>query len=62
MKKMSSKAARSKGSGRRSRHERPLELDRGWNELEAQADRLKTDWSSLAAQLGIGGGNPPFGE
>jgi hypothetical protein len=38
---------------RRSRAERPLEFGRGWQELEAQHDRLKTDWSSLAAQLGI---------
>lgn len=30
-----------------------MEFDRGWHELEAQHDRLKTDWSSLAAQLGI---------
>ena len=39
---------------RKSRAERPLEMERGWQELEAQHDRLKTDWSSLAAQLGIG--------
>ncbi|HXS99059.1 MAG TPA: hypothetical protein VN915_00110 [Elusimicrobiota bacterium] len=55
MKKISTKAnARSKGSGRKAKGGR-LELDRGWNELEAQADRLKSDWMSLSVQLGIGG-------
>lgn len=34
---------------------RPLEFDRGWHELEAQHDRIKSDWMSLAAQLGISG-------
>ncbi len=37
---------------RKPRNEQPLEFDRGWQELEAQHDRLKTDWMSLAAQLG----------
>lgn len=56
MKKISAKTGvRSRGSGRKSKYEKPLELDRGWNELEAQADRLKSDWMSLAVQLGIGG-------
>jgi hypothetical protein len=32
----------------------PLEFDRGWQELETQHDRLKSDWTSLAAQMGIG--------
>jgi hypothetical protein len=45
---------------RKSRAERPMEFDRGWQELEAQHDRLKTDWSSLAAQLGIGGSRDRF--
>jgi hypothetical protein len=31
----------------------PLEFDRGWSELEAQYDRQKMDFSSLAAQLGV---------
>jgi hypothetical protein len=31
----------------------PLEFDRGWKELEAQYDRQKMDFSSLAAQLGV---------
>jgi hypothetical protein len=56
MKKSTKTMARHKGTGRRSKHDsRPLELDRGWHELEQQHDRLKSDWSSLAAQLGIGG-------
>ena len=56
MKKISTKAGmRSKGSGRKAKSERGLEFDRGWNELEAQADRLKSDWMSLSVQLGIGG-------
>lgn len=38
---------------KKSKAERPLELDRSWHELEAQHDRIKTDWSSLAAQLGV---------
>jgi hypothetical protein len=58
MKKISTKAgARSKGSGRKTKGGKGLEFDRGWNELEAQADRLKTDWMSLSVQLGIGGQN-----
>jgi len=56
MKKISAKAGgRPKTHGRKSKSDRPLELDRGWYELEAQADRLKSDWMSLAVQLGIGG-------
>jgi hypothetical protein len=56
MKKISTKTSlRSKGSGRKTKGDRGLELDRGWNELEAQADRLKSDWMSLSVQLGIGG-------
>ncbi|MDE2489525.1 MAG: hypothetical protein KGM24_01670 [Elusimicrobia bacterium] len=53
MKKLASKSARPR-AGRKSKDDKPLEFDRGWHELEAQADRLKSDWSSLAAQLGIG--------
>jgi len=33
--------------------DKPLEFDRGWSELEAQYDRQKMDFSSLAAQLGV---------
>jgi hypothetical protein len=56
MKKLSTKTSlRSKGSGRKAKGDRGLELDRGWHELEAQADRLKSDWMSLSVQLGIGG-------
>jgi hypothetical protein len=57
MKKISAKSGvRSRSAGRKSKGGRTLELDRGWNELEVQADRLKSDWMSLAVQLGIGGG------
>ena len=31
----------------------PMEFERGWQELEAQHNRLMPDWGSLAAQLGI---------
>jgi hypothetical protein len=60
MKKSSTKTARAKVSGRRTRDDRAAELDRGWHELEAQHDRLKSDWMSLAVQLGVGGGKPDF--
>ncbi|OGS42476.1 MAG: hypothetical protein A2506_08465 [Elusimicrobia bacterium RIFOXYD12_FULL_66_9] len=59
MKKTSSKTSRSRTPGRKGRNDRPLELDRGWQELEHQHDRIKSDWSSLAAQLGIGGRDKP---
>lgn len=39
----------------RRRAERPMEFGRAWQELEQQHDRLKYDWGSLAAQLGISG-------
>ena len=45
---------------RKSRSERPLEFGRGWQELEDQADRLKFDWASLAAQLGVNGPRERF--
>ena len=54
-KNISKTAARSKGTDRKTKGGKPLEFDRGWNELEAQADRLKSDWMSLSVQLGIGG-------
>lgn len=55
MKKLHSKTARHKAPRRgRSGHE-SSELDRGWHELEAQHDRIKSDWMSLAVQLGVGG-------
>ena len=58
MKKLPAKSARHhKGSSRKAKSVKPLEFDRGWNELEAQHDRLKTDWMSLAVQLGVGGGS-----
>jgi hypothetical protein len=43
-----------KEKGHRKRADRPLEFGQGWQELEAQHDRLKMDFGSLAAQLGIG--------
>ncbi len=43
------KAGRNGGSA----EDKPLEFDRGWQELEAQYDRQKMDFSSLAAQLGV---------
>ncbi|MEK7384681.1 MAG: hypothetical protein AAB262_15540 [Elusimicrobiota bacterium] len=55
MKKTSSKSSRLRAPGRKGRDDKPLELDRGWQELEHQHDRIKSDWMSLAAQLGVGG-------
>lgn len=43
-------ARKSKGAA----DEVPLEFDRGWAELEAQHARIKSDWMSLAAQIGLG--------
>lgn len=61
MKKTLAKSARHhKGSTRKSKGGKALEFDRGWNELEAQHDRLKTDWMSLAVQLGIGGSDKAY--
>lgn len=54
MKKTISKPQRQK-HGHKRRMEKPLELDRGWQELEQQHDRLRSDWTSLCAQLGVGG-------
>ena len=48
---------REKGGSRKERRgagHLPLEFGRGWQDLEAQHDRIKSDWMSLAAQLGIG--------
>lgn len=42
-------------AGRRGRshgNDRPLELERGWHELEAQHESLRSDMMSLAAMLG----------
>ncbi len=57
-KKKTPKRSKSGSSGKPS-NDKPLEFDRGWHELEAQYDRQKMDFSSLAAQLGVGskGGN-----
>ena len=48
--------AKPKAGGRKTKGERPVELDRGWHELEQQHDRLKSDWMSLAAMLGAADG------
>ena len=56
MKKTLAKSARHhKVFSRQAKGGQALEFEQGWNELEAQHDRLKTDWMSLAVQLGIGG-------
>ena len=61
MKKTATKLLKSKASVRRTRDGKSVEFERGWNELEAQHDRLKSDWMSLSVQLGIGGrGKPDF--
>ena len=41
------------GRASKTGEDTPLEFDRGWQELEAQYDRQKMDFSSLAAQLGV---------
>ena len=46
------KAERHGGRRGRGREDQPLELARGWNELEAQHERLRSDMMSLAAMLG----------
>ena len=53
MRKSLGKAPRSKSS--RKGRGRASEADLDLHELEAQHDRLKSDWMSLAVQLGIGG-------
>jgi hypothetical protein len=51
-KKKTVKRAKAAGAGKAG-DDTPLEFDRGWQELEAQYDRQKMDFSSLAAQLGV---------
>jgi hypothetical protein len=57
MKKITAKRKTAKrlkaGRGGKAGGDAPLEFDRGWQELEAQYDRQKMDFSSLAAQLGV---------
>ncbi len=56
MKKITAKkkmGKRTKAAGGKTGEDTPLEFDRGWLELEAQYDRQKMDFSSLAAQLGV---------
>ena len=57
-KKKTPKRSKSGSSGKPS-NDKPLEFDRGWHELEAQYDRQKMDFASLAAQLGIDSKNSP---
>lgn len=52
MKKATTKKPTAKAP-KKQRGDRPLELDKSWHELEAQHDKIKMDWGSLAAQLGI---------
>jgi len=56
-KKTVKRATKSSQRGRAS-EDMPLEFDRGWQELEAQYDRQKMDFSSLAAQLLVGKDRP----
>lgn len=60
MKKLHAKTARHKASRRGRGEHKSSDLDRGWHELEAQHDRIKSDWMSLAVQLGIGGRDRAF--
>ena len=55
-KEMTKKTERPKGARKSkvSADDVPLEFDRGWQELEAQHARIKSDWMSLAAQIGLG--------
>ncbi len=56
MKKQSPKKTETRvksGGRRRGGDDNPMEFDRGWQELEQQHDRLKTDWAGLAAMLGV---------
>lgn len=47
--------AKKKGTRKTHSHaeDRPLEFERGWQDLESRHDRIKFDWMSLAAQLGV---------
>jgi len=57
MKKITSKKsdpAKGMKKAKGGRKEVPLEFDRAWQELEDQHERIKSDWMSLAAQVGLG--------
>lgn len=60
MKKTLAKSARHHKGSRKAKGGKAHEFDRDFNELEAQHDRLKTDWMSLAVQLGIGGSDKAY--
>ncbi|MFA6003955.1 MAG: hypothetical protein WC881_07795 [Elusimicrobiota bacterium] len=44
---------RPRTAGPSKSEESPMEFDKGWQELDAQYERQKMDFNSLAAQLGI---------
>lgn len=56
---MKKKIAKKPAPKKVQREARPMELDPNWQELEAQHERMKVDWGSLAAQLGIDGDKEP---
>ena len=53
LKKKTAKKTKTQRASKKKSLEEPLEFDRGWQELEAQYDRQKMDFASLAAQLGV---------
>jgi len=58
-KKKTTKRAKGPRNGKTAEN-MPMEFDRGWQELEAQYDRQKMDFTSLAAQLGIDSKDKPL--
>ena len=60
MKKAPKKSDTRVKAGRRRSDDSPVEFERGWQDLEAQHDRLKPDWGSLAAMLGVGSKRASF--
>ncbi|MBI5630960.1 MAG: hypothetical protein HY921_08760 [Elusimicrobia bacterium] len=47
-------ASSRKNTGRKKGgSETPPEFERGWQELEDQYNRMQSDWTSLAAMMGI---------
>lgn len=58
MKRTTTKKTDPRGKSRKDK-ENPSEFNRDWQELEVQHDRLKSDWGSLAALMGIGSKREP---
>ncbi|OGR83265.1 MAG: hypothetical protein A3J74_08455 [Elusimicrobia bacterium RIFCSPHIGHO2_02_FULL_57_9] len=58
MKRSTSKKTASRGKARRDKQD-SSDLNSDWQDLEVQADRLKSDWGSLAAMMGIGSKTKP---